>query len=212
MLQTSISSGVVTTYSATLIKGLLYDSKQAALMNMPSGAVGCFFTLLVGFGIRKGSNRWAWVLLCAGAALIGSGLMSFLPSTSKAGVLAGIYLVNATIPALFVFYSWALSNVAGATKRAFAAAIVSASFSLGNIIGPQTFRAQDAASGYRFAKIFAMGGQAMCIVFTLILVSYYWFMNRRRTDRSQETEKAYKSAEVWHTVTDAKNKHFIYSY
>lgn len=181
-------------------------------MNMPSGAVGCFFTLVVGFGIRRGSNRWAWVVLCAGSALIGGGLMSFLPSTNKAGVLAGIYLVNATIPALFVFYSWALSNVAGPTKRAFAAAIVSASFSLGNIIGPQTFRAQDAASGYRFAKIFAMGGQAVCIVFTLILVCYYWFMNRRRVDRSEETEKAYKSAEVWHTVTDAKNKHFIYSY
>ncbi|CAI6097538.1 unnamed protein product [Clonostachys chloroleuca] len=60
----SVSSGVVTTYSATLIANLGYDSKHAALMNMPSGAVSIFFTLLVGFGIRKQSHRWAWIIGC----------------------------------------------------------------------------------------------------------------------------------------------------
>ena len=60
----SVSSGVVTTYSATLIRNLGYPPKRAALMNMPSGVVSIFFTLLVGFGIRKTSNRWAWVIVC----------------------------------------------------------------------------------------------------------------------------------------------------
>jgi MFS family permease len=60
----SVSSGVVTTYSATLIKSLKYDSPTAALMNMPSGAVSIFFTLLVGFGIRMQSHRWAWIVVC----------------------------------------------------------------------------------------------------------------------------------------------------
>jgi MFS family permease len=62
--QLSVSSGVVTTYSATLIANLGYDSKHAALMNMPSGAVSIFFTLLVGFGVRKQSHRWAWIIGC----------------------------------------------------------------------------------------------------------------------------------------------------
>lgn len=60
----SVSSGVVTTYSATLIKNLGYLPKEAALMNMPSGVVSIFFTLLVGFGIRKQSHRWAWIIAC----------------------------------------------------------------------------------------------------------------------------------------------------
>lgn len=60
----SVSSGVVTTYSATLIKNLGYVPKQAALMNMPSGVVSIFFTLLVGFGIRRQSHRWAWIIVC----------------------------------------------------------------------------------------------------------------------------------------------------
>ncbi len=37
---------------------------QSALMNMPSGAVSIFFTLLVGYGVRKQSNRWAWIIVC----------------------------------------------------------------------------------------------------------------------------------------------------
>ena len=31
-------------------------------MNMPSGAVSIFFTLFVGYGIRYGSHRWAWIV------------------------------------------------------------------------------------------------------------------------------------------------------
>ena len=62
--QLSVSSGVVTTYSATLIKALGYSPMQSALMNMPSGAVSIFFTLLVGYGVRKQSHRWAWIIVC----------------------------------------------------------------------------------------------------------------------------------------------------
>ena len=62
--QLSVSSGVVTTYSSTLIRNLNYTPKRAALMNMPSGVVSIFFTLLVGYGIRKQSNRWAWIIAC----------------------------------------------------------------------------------------------------------------------------------------------------
>lgn len=62
--QLSVSSGVVTTYSATLIRGIVKDPKQAALMNMPSGAVSIFFTLFVGFAIRRQSHRWLWIICC----------------------------------------------------------------------------------------------------------------------------------------------------
>lgn len=66
----SISSGVITTYSSTLIKNILSDqspdraAKNAALLNMPSGLVSIAFTLIVGFGVRKQSQRWAWIIAC----------------------------------------------------------------------------------------------------------------------------------------------------
>src|SRR5690349_9713819 len=101
--------------------------------------------------------------------------MSFLPATNKAGCLVGIYLVNAVVAPLTIIYNvsdhhphhdlitdnleWTAANFGGATKRAFAAAIVSGSFSLGNIIGPQTFQAKDAPD-FRPAKLAVMGTQA----------------------------------------------------
>ncbi|RDA90385.1 hypothetical protein CP533_5636 [Ophiocordyceps camponoti-saundersi (nom. inval.)] len=208
----SVSSGVVTTYSATLIKNLGYAPKRAALMNMPSGIVSIFFILLVGFGIRKQSHRWAWIIVCIIPAIIGGALMSFLdPRTNRSGVLAGIYLVNAVVAPLTVFYSLTVANCAGGTKRAFAAALVSASFSLGNIIGPQTFQARD-APGFRPAKLAVMGTQAGCAFVTVLLFLYYVQANRRRNDRSRQQEEAFMSPEVWATMTDKENKQFRYSY
>ncbi|KAK2592257.1 hypothetical protein QQS21_010044 [Conoideocrella luteorostrata] len=213
----SVSSGVVTTYSATLIKTILsdespaYASKKAALLNMPSGVVSIFFTLLVGFGVRKQSHRWAWIIACIIPAIIGGALMSFLPKTNKAGLLAGVYLVNAVVAPLALFYNWTVANCAGATKRAFAAAVVSGSFSIGNIIGPQTFQARDAPD-FRPAKLAVMGTQAGCAFTTFLLFSYYFWSNKRRNDHSKETEEHYMSPEVWATLTDKENKEFRYTY
>ncbi|KAM0245281.1 hypothetical protein ACHAP5_005512 [Fusarium lateritium] len=192
----SVSSGVVTTYSATLIRNLGYNPKKAALMNMPSGVVSIFFTLAVGFGIRHQSHRWAWIIAC------------IIPA---AGCLAGIYLVNAVVAPLTIFYNWTAANFGGATKRAFAAAIVSGSFSLGNIIGPQTFQARDAPE-FRPAKLAVMGTQAGCALTTFVLFMYYVWANKRRDDRTKQVEDAYMSPEVWSTMTDKENKSFRYTY
>ncbi|KAK4167794.1 putative allantoate protein [Cladorrhinum sp. PSN259] len=209
----SVSSGVVTTYSATLIRGLGYTPKKSALMNTPSGVVSIFFTLLVGYGIRTQSHRWAWIIVCIIPAIIGGALMSFLdPKTNRHGVLAGIYLVNAVVAPLAIFYNWTVANVAGPTKRAFAAAIISGSFSLGNIIGPQTFQVRDAPE-YRPAKIAVMATQAGCALVTLVLFGYYTWQNKRRNNLADnENEEAYMEAEVWARMTDKENKSFRYTY
>ncbi|KAG5946951.1 hypothetical protein E4U59_002519 [Claviceps monticola] len=213
----SISSGVITTYSSTLIKNILSDrspdraAKHAALLNMPSGLVSIAFTLIVGFGVRKQSQRWAWIIACIIPAIIGGALMSFLPTSNRAGILAGIYLVNAVVAPLAIFYNWTVVNCAGATKRAFAAALVSGSFSIGNIIGPQTFQARDAPD-FRPAKMAVLGTQAGCVGTTLLLFFYYVWANKRRDDRSRETEEQYLSPDVWSTLTDKENKLFRYTY
>ncbi|KOS17304.1 Thiamine pathway transporter THI73 [Escovopsis weberi] len=205
--------GVVTTYSATLIRSMGYRPEKAALMNMPSGAVSIFFILLVGFGIRKQSNRWAWIISCIIPAIIGGALMSFLnPKTYHAAALAGIYLVNAVVAPLPIFYSWTVANVSGGTKRAFAAAAIGGSFSVGNIIGPQTFQARDAPD-YHPAKIAVMSTQAGCAFTTLLLFAYYAWCNKKRGGRrSAQTEEAYMCADVWVARTDRENKMFLYSY
>ncbi|KAE8153036.1 putative allantoate permease [Aspergillus avenaceus] len=209
----SVSSGVVTTYSATLIATFGFGGPISALLNMPSGVVSIFFTLLVGFGIRRASNRWAWVFICSIPGIIGGGLLSFLPKTNRAGVLIGIYLVNAIVAPLPVIYHWTAANCAGHTKRAFASALVAGSFSIGNIIGPQTFQARDAPE-YRPAKIAVLATQAAAAVLAVVLWQYYIWENKRR-DRVQEAQtddESVTDAKAWGGLTDKENKGFRYVY
>jgi hypothetical protein len=90
----TIPSGVITTFSAILIKGFGYSSRESALLNMPSGIVSIVATMVSTYAISKGFSRWLAIDLLLLPTLLGSCLMSFLPSENQAGCLAGIYLVN----------------------------------------------------------------------------------------------------------------------
>lgn len=93
-LLTTMSAGVVVYYSAVLITTFGYNSKQAALLNMPSGLVSIISTLWVVTVVRNGYPRWLTIAIACIPPTIGGCLMSFLPAKSKVGLLIGIYLVN----------------------------------------------------------------------------------------------------------------------
>lgn len=182
---------------------------------MPSGIVSIFFTLLVGFGIRQSSHRWAWVFFCSIPGIIGGGLMSFLPNSNTAGLLIGVYLVNAIVAPLPIIYHWTAANCAGCTKRAFASALVAGSFSIGNIIGPQTFQAKDAPE-YRPAKIAVLATQAAAAGVAVVLFAYYVWENKRRDARKAASGEMYDDdashETAWAGLTDKENKSFRYVY
>ncbi|KAF7117662.1 hypothetical protein CNMCM5793_006785 [Aspergillus hiratsukae] len=207
----SVSSGVVTSYSATLIAGFGFSGPHAALLNMPSGIVSIFFTLLVGIGIRRHSHRWAWLIVSTLPGILGGGLLSFLPKQNKAGVLIGIYLVNAVVATLPILYQWIAANCAGHTKRAFASALVAGSFSVGNIIGPQTFQARDAPE-YHPAKIAVLATQAAGAVLSFVLFLYYVWENKRRDRAAEGHEDQAQDDTRWAGLTDKENKTFRYVY
>ena len=206
--QISVSSGVVTTYSATLIQNFGYRPPIAALLNMPSGLVSIASTLIVGFGVRRTSHRWAWLAGCCVPGILGGGLLSFAPATNRAALLAGIYLVNAVVATLTIIYQWTAANVAGHTKRVVSVALVAASFSVGNIIGPQTFQARDAPQ-FVPAKIAVLATQAAGALVAVLLFAYYVWENRRRDARFGKVEAAKRS---WENVTDRENESFRYVY
>ncbi|KAJ5138095.1 uncharacterized protein N7443_009619 [Penicillium atrosanguineum] len=207
----SVSSGVVTTYSSTLIASFDFSGPISALLNTPSGVVSIFFTLLVGYGIRRTSNRWAWNVVCTIPGIIGGGLLSFLPKSNTAGVLIGIYLVNAIVATLPILYQWTMANCAGHTKRAFASALVAGSFSVGNIIGPQTFQARDAPE-YRPAKIAVLATQAAAALLSVVLFVYYTWENRRRDRAHGCVNESMIDEKKWAGLTDRENPYFRYAY
>lgn len=138
--------------------------------------------------------------------------MSFLPSSNKAGCLIGVYLVNAIVAPLPIIYHWTAANCAGHTKRSFASALVAGSFSIGNIIGPQTFQAKDAPE-YRPAKIAVLATQAAAAVMAAVLFGYYVWENRRRDKlKSDNDSDTASETTAWAGLTDRQNKSFRYVY
>ncbi|KAK0715370.1 major facilitator superfamily domain-containing protein [Lasiosphaeris hirsuta] len=207
------TGGITIAYSSTLIRNLGYTSKQATLLNMPAGLISITVMLIPGWAVRRGHHRWAWALGTLFPAIIGSALMSFLPSTNTSGILAGIYLANFIPGPLTIFWNWAPANIAGATKRAFVSALLGGLFAAGGIIGPQSFQARDAPE-YRPAKITVLATQAAGACTTFALFLYYVRQNRKRNLNTvdRETEEAFMSPEVWARLTDRENMRFRYSY
>ena len=204
---------MVSVYSSTVINIMGFDPKHAILLTAPAGVVSIFFTLLVGFGARKVGQRWAWVALCCIPGSIGAALMSFLPKSNTAGVLMGMYLLSAIIAPFPLISNWLASNCAGHTKRALASSLLAAAFSVGNIIGPQTFQARDAPE-YRPAKIAVLATQASSAVVTVVLHFYYVWENKRRDARQSLQEKGEQGPtagiEDWVGMTDRENPRFRY--
>ncbi|KAH7342983.1 putative MFS transporter [Rhexocercosporidium sp. MPI-PUGE-AT-0058] len=207
----AISSGVINAYSSTIIKQFGYTSKEAALLNMPSGLISFTFALLVGFGIRHTSNRWAWLLSCCFPAILGGALMSFAPKHNKPALLTGVYLVNAITPTIIILYQWTMCNVAGHTKRAVASVVVAGGFGAGSIIGPQTFRKEDAPE-YHTAKVILMATQASAAGVTVVLFGYYVWANRGKERRERklvaEGVVVDGTEDTWGNLTDRKNPEF----
>ncbi|KAI9659347.1 MAG: hypothetical protein M1821_001605 [Bathelium mastoideum] len=205
--------GVITAYSATLIKSFGYSAKRSALLLMGTGPVTLSTTLIGGFGSRYFGRRWMWIIVVTIPAIIGSCLMAWPIGNKQHTALAGVFLVNAFISLTPVVYQWTMSNVAGHTKRAYASAMLQAAFAIGNIIGPQTFRAKD-APGYQPAKICTVVFLSLLVCLVAVLAFYYLvhnnIRNRRFTVREEvediPDEKAYAG------LTDKENLDFRYTY
>jgi len=125
-------------------------------------------------------------------------------------VLAGIYLVNTVTATLPITYHWTAANVAGQTKRSLSAALISGCFSIGNIIGPQTFQAKQAPQ-YAAAKITVLETLAGGAFMACVLALYYFLINRHR-DRVTGLPTNATMEEKWANLTDKENVSFRYVY
>ncbi|PYI25855.1 MFS general substrate transporter [Aspergillus indologenus CBS 114.80] len=174
----TIPSGVITTFSSILIKEFGYNSKESALLNMPSGVVSIVATMGSTLAIARGYSRWLAINLLLLPTLLGACLMSFLPASNQAGCLAGIYLVNTTVAPLALIFAWTGANYKGYSMKVAGSTLVSAGFSIANIIGPQTFQARDAPE-YIPAKITIVAVNTGAIVISTTLRVVYGRRNAR---------------------------------
>lgn len=91
-----LQSGAVTSFSATIIAGFGYNSKEAALLNMPSGVVSIISSLVATWFIESNVPMSLAILLLVVPSVTGASLLSF--AKAKAALLAGIWLINVVTP------------------------------------------------------------------------------------------------------------------
>ncbi|KAJ7056873.1 major facilitator superfamily domain-containing protein [Mycena amicta] len=215
IVATSLSSGVISFYSTTLIRNFGFSPQRSALLNMPSGAVSLLSNLTTAYIAHRYNARALTITVFSCLAAIGSALMSFLPSHERAGLLVGVYLVNTITVALYLVFSLTTANVAGQTKRVAANALISGAFSVGNIIGPQLFKPKDAPQ-YIPAKIILLVTQIATAVFAAALRVYYGWQNKSRDEAARIRKEGGEAKDVenveWLNLTDRENKTFRYKY
>jgi len=131
--------------------------------------------------------------------------MAFLPGKSNKGKLVGNYMTNCIGAALPMLYSWVAANFAGHTKKVTMNAVLLMSFSLGNIIGPETFRNKDAPD-YIPAKIAIVVTTLVGICLTIVLRFVYAAENRRRDRKMIGME--HKVNQEFLDLTDRENDEF----
>ena len=211
MLLEGGGGGVITTYSATLITSFGYSPRQAALLNMGTGGVAIAMCLLTSYGVKYFGNRWLFMIILTVPAILGGGLMAYLPLTMKSGLLAGIYFAPSIFADVPIQFSWVSANVAGHTKKACATAMLNCAFAIGNIIGPQTFQAKDAPD-YQPAKAAFMGFQCGVIALSVSLFVYYRWQNHKRDKETAAAGEDVAENKAFAGLTDKENRQFRYVY
>lgn len=148
----------------------------------PGGAVEVISLLASGFlGDYTGQR-----LLSSGggqlASLVGVILLLALPrdtNSANIGRLLGYYLTMASPAPFTALLSMVSANVAGYTKKTTVAAIYLVAYCVGNIIGPQTFRQQDAPR-YVPGETVIIVCTVICLVDLAVIRWWYGRENRRK--------------------------------
>ncbi|KAK4501837.1 hypothetical protein PRZ48_007646 [Zasmidium cellare] len=216
LLLQGTGGGVVTTYSSTLVASFGFTPKIAALLLMPTGVVSIAAALFAGIGSRYYGHRWAFSLFVAAIGIAGAAMLAYIPHGNRAGLLASIYLVNSLTGAGPTEYQWVLGNTAGHTKRAFFSAMLNSAFTIGNIVGPLTFKASERPT-YHTAKVSLVGTWSASAGGILALVVYYVLVNRHRNRKAGPGAETNDTSDVADSkafagLTDKQNPAFRYQY
>ena len=164
---------------------------------------------------------WGWLSTRLGhRVLVGSlflppsiaGIMLViqLPASNAVGRLAGYCMTQTTPSAFLAMLAQISTNIAGTTKKTTAAAMFLIGYSVGNLIGPQTFRASE-APGYRSAEITILVCYSVCILIQWLLWLYLRRQNQKKAETRARPGYAPVANQEFMDLTDKENLEFTYT-
>lgn len=209
----AIPNGGFTNFGSILLKGDFgFSTYEALLMNMPGGGIDIVIPFLVAWLSLKffKGDRLLICFIVNTLVIVGMCLLNF--TSHKGSKLAGYLTFYAATAVVSGMVSCISSNTAGHTKKVTVNTLFLVGYCVGNIIGPQSFRANQAPNyaGAKIAMLVSFCAGDVCIALM------YWLNkrdNRIRDAKREALGSEYTPAEnvEFSDLTDKENPEFRYS-
>ncbi|ORY63838.1 major facilitator superfamily domain-containing protein [Pseudomassariella vexata] len=208
----NIPNGGLQTFGSIIISNLGFSALEASLLTMPFGIIATGGAWLFSYIAARSHNKRTFV---ASIALLlpifGTALVYGLPRSNIAGQMVGLYFMYFYWPPYVVGISLPQANTAGHTKKSVTYSLVTVGYAAGNLIGPQTFRANQAPK-YTSGVVVML----VCYCVCMLLLGLYWFIatqeNKRRDCKYGKPEVVQEgTAEGFIDMTDKKQHNFRYT-
>ncbi|KAJ5287313.1 hypothetical protein N7478_002999 [Penicillium angulare] len=190
----NIPNGGITTFGSLIISSFGFSDRMSLMLNMPMGLVDITCKLGLTYLSDKYLDRTIFAVIAILIPMVGGILMIVLPLHAKAGLLIGYYLIGAAGTSWCLIMVMISNNTLGYTKKATVNGLQILAYAVGNWIGPQTFRS-DQAPEYFDGKLMVAVMYALAAV-TLLLIRLINVMENKRRDRQALTDPDAANAAV----------------
>ncbi|KAF3985616.1 hypothetical protein FT663_05230 [Candidozyma haemuli var. vulneris] len=207
---TTIPNGGLTNFSSILLhESFGYGVPETLKIQTVCGAIELVGCSLFGYAYKFYPKRLFWANAANIVVLVGLCLVAFAPD--KHAQLGGYCLFYVCPVVMICGLSSSASNVAGHTKKVTVNALFLIGYCTGNLVGPQTFRAEQAPD-YVGAKV----AMVICTAFTSVFMAMVWIVmareNRIRDAKGDNHEQFDKIEDLeFADLTDKENPLFRYT-
>ncbi|KAJ4366156.1 hypothetical protein N0V83_007791 [Neocucurbitaria cava] len=207
----NIPNGGLTTFNGIIISNLGFSSVNASLLSMPTGVMSTLSAFIFSYIGAKWSNRRCLVTVAACIVpIIGTAVVYAVDRKNVAGQMIGIYLLYTYFGPYVVGIGLAQANTAGQTKKTVVFAILYIGYAVGNLIGPQTFRANQAP-----AYTGGVVAMIVCYCACIALICLYWalcvFKNKRVGSEAERRMSVADCMDDLKDQTDFEQEGFRYT-
>ncbi|KAM0788138.1 hypothetical protein ACM66B_001303 [Microbotryomycetes sp. NB124-2] len=187
----NVGASVSNVFGPIIIQKLIGFTKyEAMLLNMPFGFLQLSVIVLSSWLAYKYSIKSVVFASMMLPVVIGCALLYALPreASKKGGLLVGYYLIAFVFSANPLLVSWLAASYAGSTKKASAFVMYQAFSSVGNIVGPYLFKAEE-APGYKTGLRAVLGIFIGLMVIVAVQAFNILWLNKRKADQRERNGK-----------------------
>ncbi|KAK8096614.1 allantoate permease [Apiospora kogelbergensis] len=206
----NIPNGGLQAFGSIIINDLGFGPLESSLLTMPFGIVATGGAWAFSYIAARWKSRRT---LVASIALIlpvlGTAVVYGLPKDNIPGQMVGLYFMYFYWAPYIVGLSLPQANTSGHTKKS--VALVTIGYAAGNLIGPQTFRS-DQAPKYTTGVVTMLVAYCAC----MLILGAYWAIatweNKRRDSKWGKQEGIHEgTTDGFVDTTDKKQHNFRYT-